>query len=384
MPVAPSSPLISAVSSYTDAALAAADLAQQLCGPDLGLVLFFCSAEYDRPALALALQACFGELPLVGCTTAGEITSQGYASGSISAIGFSRQAFAVEATLIEALGDFTLTDAQNALADLMQRCRVHNIAPITGHTFALTLLDGLSVQEEQVLTTLHAALGSIPHFGGSAADALNMTTTQVYFNGQFHTDAAVLLLCNTRCEFRMFSTHHMMPTSQKLVVTRACSEARRVLELNAEPAAVCYANAVGVPLASLNHEVFAMNPIAVRLGDACYVRSIQAVNDDLSLTFYCAVTTGIVLTVMKAGDIVRDTQALLEGIVDDLGEPSMIIGCDCFLRRMELELTGQLAQTSALLQRFRVVGFNTYGEQFAGMHINQTFTGVAIGECPHE
>ena len=26
-----------------------------------------------------------------------------------------------------------------------------------------------------------------------------------------------------------------------------------------------------------------------------------------------------------------------------------------------------------------VVGFNTYGEQFNGMHINQTMTGVAIG-----
>jgi hypothetical protein len=24
------------------------------------------------------------------------------------------------------------------------------------------------------------------------------------------------------------------------------------------------------------------------------------------------------------------------------------------------------------------MGFNTYGEQFNGMHINQTFTGVAI------
>jgi hypothetical protein len=26
-----------------------------------------------------------------------------------------------------------------------------------------------------------------------------------------------------------------------------------------------------------------------------------------------------------------------------------------------------------------VVGFSTYGEQFVGVHVNQTFTGVAIG-----
>ena len=34
---------------------------------------------------------------------------------------------------------------------------------------------------------------------------------------------------------------------------------------------------------------------------------------------------------------------------------------------------------SAFLRSQNVIGFNTYGEQFNGMHINQTFTGVAIG-----
>lgn len=29
-----------------------------------------------------------------------------------------------------------------------------------------------------------------------------------------------------------------------------------------------------------------------------------------------------------------------------------------------------------------MIGFGTYGEQFAGMHFNQTFTGVAIGGGP--
>jgi hypothetical protein len=28
------------------------------------------------------------------------------------------------------------------------------------------------------------------------------------------------------------------------------------------------------------------------------------------------------------------------------------------------------------------VGFNTYGEQFRGLHINQTLVGIAIGMAP--
>ena len=29
-----------------------------------------------------------------------------------------------------------------------------------------------------------------------------------------------------------------------------------------------------------------------------------------------------------------------------------------------------------------MVGFSTYGEQFGAMHVNQTFTGIAIGRGP--
>ncbi|MFU1922164.1 FIST N-terminal domain-containing protein, partial [Klebsiella pneumoniae] len=48
------------------------DLARQLIHPHLGFVLFFCSAEYDLPALAEMLERYFGGIDLVGCTTAGE------------------------------------------------------------------------------------------------------------------------------------------------------------------------------------------------------------------------------------------------------------------------------------------------------------------------
>ena len=50
------------------------------------------------------------------------------------------------------------------------------------------------------------------------------------------------------------------------------------------------------------------------------------------------------------------------------------------LRRMEIEALGLEAEASRLLRHHRVIGFNTYGEQHHGMHINQTFTGVVIGQ----
>ena len=57
--------VLSAVSSTKDVELAAQELARQLIHPYLGFVLFFCSAEYDLPALGDALRQYFGGVRLV-------------------------------------------------------------------------------------------------------------------------------------------------------------------------------------------------------------------------------------------------------------------------------------------------------------------------------
>lgn len=371
--------LRTAFSSDRDEWGAVEQLYQQLNWPELHFVLFFCSTEYNLEKLAEAVQKQFPDILVAGCTTAGEITAEGYDQGSISAVGFSCEAFAASGVLLESLDNFTFNDAQGVVQELSESCMAQQIAPIKDHSFALTLFDGLSTQEEKVLITLDSALGSIPHFGGSAGDDICLANTHVYFNGAFHTDAAVIILVNTCCEFRVFSGHHMDSRESKLVVTEADSDQRRVLELNAEPAALEYARVVGLPLEELNHHVFALNPIAVRIGDEYFVRSIQSVNSDLSLTFYCAVENGIVLTLMQPGEMVPLLDQQLTREESALGEHLLTLGCDCFLRRLEAELRGESERISDLMQRHRVVGFNTYGEQVDGMHVNQTFTAVAIG-----
>jgi len=60
------------------------------------------------------------------------------------------------------------------------------------------------------------------------------------------------------------------------------------------------------------------------------------------------------------------------------GEPELVLTCDCFLRRLEIEQRQQLQQAKELQQRYNIRGFNTYGEHIDGTHLNQTFTGVFI------
>ncbi len=371
--------LRTAMSESRDAETVAQDLARQLIHPHLGFVLFFCSAEYDLEALGHALEQYFGGVTLVGCTTAGEITPQGYGRNCVTAIGFDHQHFSVACTLIDEMERFSLIDAQQLVERLINDCRSSSLAPIKDHSFALTLFDGLSSREEIVLAALSAAFGRIPHFGGSAGDDNYLTHTHVYYQGRFHSGAAVVVLINTWLDFEVFSTHHILPREEKLVVTLADSTERRVYELNAEPAAQAYANLIGVPLEQLSHSLFAAHPLAVRINDRYYVRSIQQVNDDLSLSFYCAVETGIVLTGMRPGPMLPNLEQLFSGLEQRLGPPLLTIGCDCFLRRLEGDAMGFAEDISTFLREHRVIGFNTYGEQCNGLHLNQTFTGVAIG-----
>ena len=369
-----------AVSYALDTQQAAQELAAQLADPEIGFVLFFCSAEFDLARLSVAIEQSQPEVMVVGCTTAGEITPFGYARGCICALGFSRQLFTVGAALIEEMEQFSLIKAQELVGSLINQCRssAQAVLPIKDHSFVLTLFDGLASREETVLAALSAALGGIPLFGGSAGDDNYLSQTHVYYQGRFHSGAAIVVLINTPLEFEVFNMHHLTPSAEKLVVTKVDSQLRQVLEVNAEPAVSAYQQLTAAQ--QLGMDVFACHPLAVKIGENYYPRAIQKANPNQSLTFYCAVDNGIVLTAMQRQSLTDTLNQLFAGINQRLGELLLTIGCDCVLRRLESELTGQHQRIEQILIEQQVVGFNTYGEQINGMHVNQTFTGVAIGK----
>ena len=107
------------------------------------------------------------------------------------------------------------------------------------------------------------------------------------------------------------------------------------------------------------------------------MRAIQKVEDNGDLTFFSAIDEGLVLTLADVGDITSHTAMALAELAHD-SPPQAIIGCDCILRRLEAQHTQGLRDMSRLLAHHRVIGFSTYGEQFHAVHVNQTFTGVAI------
>jgi hypothetical protein len=218
-----------------------------------------------------------------------------------------------------------------------------------------------------------------PLVGGSAGDDLELTGTSLLLDGNVCRNAALLLLVETKHPVQSFNHDHFEPTGTKLVVTASDAESRTVFELNAEPAALEYANAVGVEPKSLAPMSFAAHPVIVRVGGDYYCRSIQRVNPDGSLSFFCAIDDGVVLTVAKPKDMVKSMAAELERIDAAIGGVDLVLAFECVLRRLDAQNRQVKHMVSDLYRRFHVAGFHTYGEQYNAMHLNQTFTGVAIG-----
>jgi hypothetical protein len=367
------------VSRSKNAVTAVEELHEAVYDPSAALTFFFCTPEMDPAKLEHALQQRFHGTNLIGCTSAGEITPLGYLEGSITGASLPAGDFQVATTLIDDVASFQVGDAPGICAHLLAQLGKERGEISPRDTFGFLLIDGLSLREERVVSALYNALGDIPIFGGSAGDGLNFRRTRVYYEGAFRDHAAVFALVHTRHPFAVFKTQHFVNTDKRMVVTGADVTRRLVTEINGEVAAVEYARLVGVPVEALGPEIFATNPIVVRIGDADYVRALQNVHPNGSLSLFCAIDEGLVLTLARCGDMVENLERLFAGLQRDLGELQLVIGCDCILRNLELSRTGIKERVSNLLADHQVIGFSTYGEQYNAMHVNQTFTGVAIG-----
>lgn len=362
-----------------DPEVAARELADAIHDPDADLTVIYCAPTYDLDALGRELHRHFGDTLVIGATTAGEITPIGYLDGSLTGVSISGGALHAEAVRIDGLADFEFADGDDAAQEVIGRLDAVTRGSNGSDTFGFLLVDGLSMQEETIVSAIFRNLGTTPLFGGSAGDGTDFGRTAVYHDGRFRSDCAVFTLVRTDHPFVVFKTEHFVPTDKKMVVTGAIPAQRIVTEINGEPAGREYARAVGLDVDKLTPLIFATYPVVVRIGGMTYVRSIQKVNDDESLTFFCAIDTGIVLTVAEGVDIVSNLDDAFRHVREQLGPPQLILGCDCILRNLEAKQRDVLAEIGDLMLENNVVGFATYGEQYNGMHVNQTFTGVAIG-----
>lgn len=365
---------VKATALLTDIAAAADTLLATLAPADPALVLLFASPSAALPQLARALRQGLTEsCRIVGCSSAGEISSAGYSSGTAVAIGLPTASFRAETLVLENLTLLPVSTWMHGLRGLLA-----NFRPDPGRSlFGVLLVDGLSHQEEVLVATLDAALPHVMALGGSAGDRVDFAQTCVISDDAVLRDVAVFCLVETDLEVRHLIFDHFQATETRMIVTRANPAQRALLEINAEPAAEEYARIVGVPVSELTPLIFARHPLLVNMGGRYFVRAIREPTEDGGLMLMSSIDTGAVMSLGLAEDLTEGFEAMLRDLPST---PSLILSFDCILRRLALEHAGLGTAIKDIFSRYNMAGFSTFGEQHGGIHMNQTFVGLAFLE----
>ncbi len=369
------------VSLLPDGAAAVAEVVRQWPKTQPSFILVFHSTQQNSEAVAQAIAKHFPGVPSAGCTTSGEHMNGAHFNGSLVMSGIWSPEIRWQATVLEHLSTLDETRARGTVDQLLQRFALDRDHINPDKQFCLTFIDGLSMKEELVSALVADALEGIPLIGGSAGDDLKFKETRIIVNGKSYPQAAALIMADSQDGFRIIKHQHFVKTPKQLVVTKVDTLQRRVYELDGMPALEAYAAALGLPVNQVTADVAFVNPLLFRVNNELYVRSVQKIESDGSIIFYCGVEEGMVLEI---GDHLDMNQALTQDIQSfqkAQEQSELFLACNCILRALEAAKDHNFSKLGQSMQNIskNVIGFDTYGEQLNGLHINQTLVGIALG-----
>lgn len=170
----------------------------ELFGDSGGIDILFLSGEHDLREVMYELDAR-GLHHVIGCTTAGHISSEGYKTqGGLR--------FHLGGPRLKSRSwklDLDLSDLLSKGSELRQ------FAAANPDAFGIIMIDGLSGREESIVGALRRELPGVPIVGGSAGDSLKFEKTHLFHGAELHSDVAILTLVAT-ADFRvsMFRLQH--------------------------------------------------------------------------------------------------------------------------------------------------------------------------------
>src|SRR3989440_7047069 len=157
-------------SDATDSRTAALSAARSaLAGTDPRLLVVFAAIDHDPAAVLDGLGAAAPGVPVIGCSTHGEIAPGGPRDGTVVVAALGGPGFAVATAVAE-----SVSGRQREAGTQVARCA----RELDGWPYRVLVLltDGLVRDQESILRGAYGVLGaSMPYFGGAAADGWRMS-----------------------------------------------------------------------------------------------------------------------------------------------------------------------------------------------------------------
>lgn len=380
----------SGASGSADAAEAGrAACAAALAGrTDAALLVVFASDALDLEALGEAVRAAAPGVPLVGCSTSGEIAAQGATDGGVVVMALGGPGFSV-ATAAAAVPEHGLRGAGAAVAQAAEQ--------VAGspHRVLLLLSDGLAGDQEEIVRGAYSVLGAeVPLVGGCAGDDLRMVETSQLHDSRVLKGCVVAAAIGSDGPLGIGVEHGWRRVGDPMVVT--ASDGVRVLSLDDEPALDVYLRRLGAPAEAATDPAaftrFALtHPLGLSRRSTEEVRMVaEADFASRSLVCIARVPQGGLAWIMEGDDssVLAATDAACSAALSALGgaPPVGMFAFDCIARRGVLGDAGIAREVDRIAQHAGdapVGGFYTYGEiakssAVGGFH-NQTLVVLAVG-----
>jgi hypothetical protein len=329
-----------------------------------------------------------GEVPLIGCTTAGEIVSSGPSDASVVVTALGGDGFAVETAVATEVSQ----DLREAGA-LVARCLPDR--PDLPHKALLLLSDGLAGDQQEIVRGAHGVLGAaVPLVGGCAGDDLKMTRTFQLYGDRVLTDSVVAAGIASAAPLGIGVGHGWRKAGEPMLVTSSADN--RVYTLDDRPALDVYLERLGadepphcdrewLARLALTHPLGLNRP-----GGQEQVRFIGGGDlEERSLSCIAEVPQGALVWIMEgdARSVLEATDAACGDSLAALGgrRPLGMIAFDCIARRGVLGDAGiraEVGRIAAIAAGAPVAGFYTYGEiartrGLRGFH-NQTLVVLSV------
>ena len=346
-------------------------------------VFFYAAIKYNFEELSLAIKARFPNSEVIGASTAGEISSQGFLNDTILLTTMSDPRTKVKGVLVENGSTYPIAskkEIEKALSSIGIQCNNPNSHK---DAFAIAYTNGVFNAEETVLSNFYSIIQNDNFMlaGGTAGFTGDTPKTYVSYNGKTTQDGAAMLFVKTQCRFDIRQEDIFNPTGKSFFVNESNPIKREITSFDGKPAKTSYAEKLGVSEAQAEGMTFE-NPFGRMMNGALHIVALAGFTPDKKITTFARVVPNSTLELMHIGNALEKADETCLGIKSVIPMPKFTLMMSCITRTMYFE---RERLSSKIIEKYQqtfptFAGFSVYGEQLGKIHCNQTLVTVVMGD----
>ena len=282
---------------------------------DVKLGMLFTNCDMDQRKIVEGVKSVFGNKPIIGCTSSGAIITQ---DGLIDGESWSGMMSFSDDDLIVGVAGSPAGNNAREIGKQIARAAITNagIKKVPSYFYMVA-----SPKEEDYLKGIQDVIGTVPFFGGSAADNTVEGKWSIICNDQIFSDGCAVAFFFARNECKNEYTGAYNETKNAGIITKISGK-RTLMEIDGVPAVKKYAEWRSLnPKDLMGNNLLAatvLAPLGVKdpIGSLTAVRHPMFANKDYSMNIgnNLAVGTGVIMLETTVNGLIKSNSETLKAL----------------------------------------------------------------------